>query len=240
MIRIAICDDDESVCEKIESLILAYAERMSIRVETYVFYLALNLLDNIKNQGSYDLIFLDIEMNKMNGIEFGTILRNELNDDETRIVYVSWTKNYAMNLFKIRPYDYLIKPVEDHKQEIEQMIEKVNQDVAANQMYYLYNLGKSFEKVKFSDIYFFQSENRVVSIHLKDSIIRIYQKLDAIETSIKHNNFLRIHKSYLINTNKVKKYEPKEVTMDNGIKLSISITYRTAVTEYYTKKWRMR
>ncbi len=59
----------------------------------------------------FGLIFLDIEMQYVNGIEAGKIIREKMKDELTKIVYISGSDNYAMELFQVRPLDFLIKPI---------------------------------------------------------------------------------------------------------------------------------
>ncbi|MDE7311231.1 MAG: GHKL domain-containing protein [Eubacterium sp.] len=75
----------------------------------------------MKNREPFDLIFLDIVLDKMNGVEAGRIIREQMEDNTTQIIFISSKENYTLQLFKIRPFDFLVKPV--HYEHIEQVMD---------------------------------------------------------------------------------------------------------------------
>lgn len=237
MFRIAICDDEQDVCGFLESLIISCTHNLKIKPETEVFNSGETLLEYINNGNRYDVIFLDIEMETLNGIEFGNCLRRELSDEETRIVYISWKKSYAMDLFKVRPYDFLVKPLKERADEIVGIVTKIYDDVLKDEQYYMFNVGKQTCKEYLKDILYFESSNRVVNIIKENESIRFYSKLDLVEKELEDSYFLRIHKSVLINVKHVNKFESNKVYMDNGQVLGISKSYRGLVNAYNMKYW---
>ena len=83
MFKIAICDDEQAICSYIEDIILEYQREIHVDVEVEVFYSGKDLCRAIDHQQRFDLIFLDIEMNLLNGIEVGKKIREELDDYDT-------------------------------------------------------------------------------------------------------------------------------------------------------------
>lgn len=75
MINIAICDDDKAICTQIENILLEYAQNVCLKIETSIFYTGETLLDYFNKGNYFDLIFLDIEMEKINGVEVGRKIR---------------------------------------------------------------------------------------------------------------------------------------------------------------------
>ena len=237
MITIAICDDEKEICSKVESILSDYSTSKKIKIDISVFYSGQNLLEYIRHGNSFDLIFLDIEMEQLNGIEFGNALRSELVDDDTRIVYISWKQSYAMDLFRIRPYHFLIKPIEENVSAMEKIISDVNEELIKNRKFFHYQIGKTYSKEPYSNIRYFSSENRVVNIHTMSNDITFYGKLDDVELDTEGSVFLRVHKSLLINVKHVKRFEGKDVHMDNGEVLEISKKYKDAVNTFIMKNW---
>ena len=113
MYRIAVCDDDKIVSSHIEKVILNFGKCENIVVDVDVYHSGEGLINEIKKGEYYDLIFLDIEFKMSSGIEVGKLIRDQMKNDATHIVYISAYSNYALDLFKIRPLDFLIKPFED-------------------------------------------------------------------------------------------------------------------------------
>ena len=90
--------------------------KTGIEMETEFFYSGESLYNAIAKQGYiFDLILLDIELMMMNGVQVGQKIREELNNDIVQIVYISGKESYAMELFDIRPLNFLIKPVDRKK-----------------------------------------------------------------------------------------------------------------------------
>ncbi len=106
MLRIAVCDDEMDICSRLEAVIMEIAERKGRQVEIDVFYSASKLKEYVGHGNRFDAIFLDIEMEGLTGIDFGKVLRNEFKDDSTKIIYISWERDYAMDLFEIRPFHF--------------------------------------------------------------------------------------------------------------------------------------
>ena len=111
MYRIGICDDDKILCSALEEQIYELSKELAIKIEIDVWYSGESIENDLKKGIELDLLFLDIELVQNNGIAVGNFIRNELEDMQTHIVYISSKESYAMQLFKVQPLDFLIKPV---------------------------------------------------------------------------------------------------------------------------------
>ena len=111
MYRIGICDDDKELCSGLEEQIYFIASELSIKADVAVWYSGESVLNDLHKGAQLDLIFLDIELVQADGILVGKFIRNEMEDIHTHIVYISSKQTYAMQLFKIQPLDFLVKPI---------------------------------------------------------------------------------------------------------------------------------
>ena len=109
--KIAICDDDQILCHHLEEMLLELGRKEQTVLQTELFFDGDTLWNYLKQGYRFDLLFLDIEMDRMDGIAVGRAIRNILGDEDCRIVYISSQESYAMDLFAVRPMDFLIKPV---------------------------------------------------------------------------------------------------------------------------------
>lgn len=114
MIRIAVCDDMREIVEEIDGYISEYQEQNDLRLSVNNFYSAEELWEFLKTNGC-DLIFLDIELGGMNGIELGKRIRGELNDQNVKIIIISAMEGYYKQLFDIQPLNFLLKPIDKTK-----------------------------------------------------------------------------------------------------------------------------
>lgn len=112
MYMIAICDDDVAACAEIERHLLAYARTENVQLEAEVFLGGKELSERLKKPGiHFQLLFLDIELGDTDGITVGNMLREELANERTQIVFISHRQEYAIQLFQVRPMDFLVKPI---------------------------------------------------------------------------------------------------------------------------------
>lgn len=227
MLRIAICDDDRAFCAELEEIIWGYYTEDNVEVE--VFCDGTSLCQSIEQNILYDLIFLDIEMQELNGIETGVKIRIELQDELVQIVYVSWKEDYYKFLFQIRPNNFLLKPLveKDVIHEIEQAKKLLNKKNSV----FLYK--KSFETycVPIKDILYFESMDKKIRMVTTKGEDVFYDQLEKVVQKLKEFAFLQIHKSFVVNLYHVEMFRYEKLKMSNGDMLRISQSKRKMVRE---------
>lgn len=229
MFRIAICDDEKKICEQLETFIAQYCEERQMEVFIKVYENGESLYDALDRNIIFDLIFLDIELYHINGIEIGQLVRDKLHNVLMQIVYISSKQGYAMDLFAVRPLNFLLKPLayEQIAHCIDQTLELVKLPVA----YFTYRIGKEVKRVPLSNILYFESNNRKVTVAKINGRDSFYGKLNSICQEVEDRGFLAIHKSYLVNYLHIESCRSTDVTMDNGEILPISRARQKAVAE---------
>lgn len=229
MLRIAVCDDDRAICCQLESMLADIGASINKSVEIEVFFSGEELCRFLFNGYKYDLIFLDIELFQINGVEVGKKIRGELNDEITQIVYISGKESYAMDLFEIRPLNFLIKPLSREK--VEEVIKKFLRISEKNNCIFEYRSGNVSFSILLSEILYFESDGRKVNIALGDTKKSFYGKLSDVEEQLNSKDFIMIHKSYLVNYRHVIEHAYDYVRMSNREVLAISQNNRKAVRE---------
>lgn len=112
MVNIAICDDDVKFAGRLEEMLIDYAKKCQIKIKIEVFLDGLELLESIKNQKElYDIIFLDIEMKDLNGIEVAKKIRSF--DERCLIIYVTSYQSYAIEAYEVQPFRFIVKPINE-------------------------------------------------------------------------------------------------------------------------------
>ena len=111
MFRIAICDDESTICSQIEKIILGAHRIINEEIEIEIFGSGEELCEFMENRHLFDLIFMDIELKLINGIEVCRKIREEFKDESSKIIYISARDGYAMDLFESRPLNFLVKPL---------------------------------------------------------------------------------------------------------------------------------
>lgn len=224
MIYIAICDDDNTICSQIENVLLDYTDRNYIKVKISIFNSGESLINFFNHGKVFDLIFLDIELENMNGVEVGRQIRKVLKIYSTEIVYISGKDGYDRQLFDVQPLHFIPKPInpsiiiKDFKLALERM-----QKLGG---FFKYQKGYDTYKVPINKIIYFESLNREIKIVFINGEDFFYGKLEDIVLSISKFQFLQIHRSYLINYNHVAILRYSEVVMSDGSTLPISRSKR--------------
>lgn len=95
----------------LEEQIYELSKKIEIKADVEVWYSGESIQNDLKKGIELDLLFLDIELVQKNGIAVGNFIRNEMENMQTHIVYISSKESYAMQLFKVQPLDFLIKPI---------------------------------------------------------------------------------------------------------------------------------
>ena len=231
--HIGICDDEKGTCAQLEEWCYDYGEKNGFDIEIDVWYTGERLCDDILNKKIHlDMLFLDIELVSTDGIKVGRFIRDELENLETAIVYISSKSSYAMNLFRVQPIDFLIKPIKKEKL-MEAIICGIKLQERKNQVFEYCVRGYHY-KVPYKDIVYFYSQDKKINIVLRNEEVQFNGKLKNIAKAVPHN-FVLVHQSYLINLDFVAECSYELVKMNNGTLLNISLPYRKMVREKITQ-----
>lgn len=226
MYRIGICDDDKILCALLEEQFQLLSTELSIKFEIEVWYSGESLEGDLKKGIGLDILFLDIELLQRNGIEVGTFIRDELEDTDTHIVYISSKESYAMQLFQIQPLDFLIKPIS--KEKLKEVLNRSMKRKKNEESCFEYQKGSQFFRIPIKEILYFMSRDKRILIIKRNGQEEFYGKLKKLSEQLP-TGFLMIHQSYIIHQEYVGEYSYENVKMMNGDILSISKPYRKEV-----------
>lgn len=231
-INIAVCDDEIKICSHVENILINILAHKFFEYNIDVFYSGEALCEEMERT-KYDLVFLDIELPKMNGVEIGKYIRDTKNDNITQIVYISSKQEYAMELFKVRPIDFLVKPL-DEKQ-IGNVIDVYMNLNGGMEDIFRYKKGYSSHKVEIFKIMYFVRNNRKVSMFTADGEEIFYESLESVYERVKNYGFLFIHKSYIVNYRFIQMIQYDHVIMTDNKEFSISQSRRKIIREMYSR-----
>lgn len=241
MFNIAVCDDEMEICSQVERMILDYGKETELELEVEVYTSGEELYSElVRREGSgaeggpIDLIFLDIELKALDGIDVGRKIRQEMKNERIPIVYISSKQGYAMELFENRPLNFLLKPLE--KERISHEIEKAMELANRAKQYFEFHRGKEYSKVPFSQILYFESVGRKIRLVTESGEYEFYGKLPQVCSHLDEKEFLQIHQSRVVHIPHIKSYRYEQVIMTSGEELSISQPYRKAVRAILLKR----
>ncbi|HIR88269.1 MAG TPA: response regulator transcription factor [Candidatus Fimimorpha faecalis] len=234
MMKVGICDDDQRFLSQMEQSMEELKKKYHYEVQIELYSDGKELLEDFENGIGLDLIFLDIEMKQVDGIETARKIREK--DYHILIVYVSSYEQYLMQLFEVEPFRFLKKPLQ--REQLEDVFLKAQKRIEEKQKsYYRFQFGKTVIQVLQKDILYFESAGRKVIVHTVEKQYEYYDKLDQVEEKLKEGHFLRIHKAYLVNIENIEAFQYERVALIDGTLLNISEKNRARVRnefwEYY-------
>lgn len=226
---IYICDDEKTILDAIKTILIKLDENSIIKT-----------FDNTKelqealNEEKVDILFMDIKLKDTNGIDF--IRHNEKILKNTKIIYITGYLEYVEDIFETNPIYFLQKPLNEEK--IKKAFQKAHNQIINDNKSITISVGRTKVKIKISDIFYIESCARTLNIYLENQIYTTYEKLSMFEDALT-SNFLRIHKSFLVNMDKISKYQNKSIVLENNKILNISRSYskncRETILEYLEK-----
>lgn len=229
MYKIAICDDDSMIGSQLEEFIHKYQVEKVIDITVDVYESGEEMLSHMKDEGAYDLIFLDIEFPKMNGVDVGNYIRNKMRNEATQIVYISSMQTHAMELFEVRPLNFLIKPLSE--QQLEAVLKKAMELSNYQGKMFTYKKGWEEKKVLISDILYFESLRKEIRMVTTKGEVTFYGALQDIYEELKEKRFFYPHKSYLVNYNHIAYFYYDMITLSSGEMIAIAQPRRKEVRE---------
>ena len=230
-IRCIIVDDEPLALNKLKRHILKYPF-LELVASCHSAESAKRALES----SSVDLIYIDINMPDINGLDFIKSLKNP-----PMVIFVTAYPEYAVESYKVNALDYLLKPYssEDFNRTAEKALKHWtllnNQNTSGNSVeknvLYL-KCDYRFVRVECDDIRFIEGQNEYLKIHLaSEEPFLTHMTFKQISESLPQN-FIQIHRSYIVNMKRAVSAGRTSVTLDNGAKIPVSDTKRAALIEY--------
>jgi DNA-binding LytR/AlgR family response regulator len=219
-IKVAICDDEKIICNHILNILKEESKIIGEKIEFDIYNSAEEMLAKIDNYGVENyIIFLDIMLEGMNGVELGKLLK-QINEN-VQIVFITSSMDFVLDGYDVGAYNYLLKPLDETK------LRKVFSDLVLKNIKVkkeIFTVTKKAEIINFeiSDILYFEINNRILTLYYEGGSIEFYEKIEDIQKQLEDKNFIRPHRSYLVNLEHVFKVTKNEVILKNGKAIKIS------------------
>lgn len=229
--KVAIVDDLHTDKELLKNYISKYAEEMSLYIETECFCSGEQFLKHVKPY-MYRLIFLDIYMHEIDGMQVAEILRRE--DKETLLIFTTSTKDFAIQGYSVKASGYLVKPYD--YQMFKQTMDLVRPMLERDLRYIEVKEKRNNVKILLHDIIYCDYDNHYILFHTKDEVIRSYMKFKELEELLSpYDEFLCCYRNIMVNLDRVQVLESESFIMENGERIPIRRPDRTKVRELYAE-----
>lgn len=236
MLHIVICDDEKYMSDKIRRMVSDFFRRKNMEIEISQFSGGEELL---KYDRTIDILFLDIQMNGIDGMETARKLRSR--KFKGFLIFITVLEEMVFQSFEVQAYDYLVKPIEEGRfdKTMERLMDSMRN---AGETSLLVQKGYESSIISFDDIVFCEIIDRKVYLHLVSSeIVDFYERIEKLETKL-DGRFFRCHRSFLINLKYLKSYKNGIAYMENGEEIPVSRLRSkefSGVILQYMKEWRL-
>lgn len=230
MLRIAICDDEEQCLNDTKRMLESWSAGASYPLEIHCFDNGDTLIEK-SNAAKYDIIFLDIVMPLLNGIDTAKELRDR--DKTVQIVFLTSSPEFALESYSVKAADYCIKPVKyERLREVMNDLTIANREEPENLT--LKTVG-GYQKIYLHDIEYIEAQNKRVIFFLKsDKVVEVIQPLYTFETGLSDSKgFFKCHRSYLVYLPNVDYFSNTEIKTKSGRCIPIARGYGKAFQDAY-------
>ena len=229
-IRCCVIDDEPLAAQ----LIAAYIEKIPFMELVGVYASAQDAIKPILDE-NIDVVFLDINMPQLNGIEFAKIVPSR-----SRVIFTTAYDNYAIQGFKVNALDYLMKPIS-----YEEFVGAANKALqwaelsrqasaqADNREYIIVKSEYKLIQIAVNDILYIEGLKDYVKIYLEkeQKCIMTLMSMKVLERHLPMSKFLRVHRSYIVNTSKIKVVERNRIVFGSQY-IPVSESYKQAFADY--------
>ena len=226
--RIAICDDEKNIRKLIANKVVKQYPDAEI-----IFFQSGEEL--LLSDESIDILFLDIQMSGIDGMETARELRKK--DKSVILIFVTAVEEYVFQAFDVGAFNYIVKPINDRKfsdvlhRAVDEWSSQNINEKEPEERYVLINNSGVHTKVILDEIVSAEVFNRKVVIHKLDEEIEYYGKMSDLE-SLAGDSFFRPHRAYLINFKYVEKYDATTIYLERGTALMAKQNYPEFVKKY--------
>jgi len=223
--------DDEPLASE---LLKSYALQTPFLELAGTYNSAIDALSVI-NEQIIGLIFLDINMPKMNGLEFSKTLSPNI-----KIIFTTAYDQYAIEGFKVNALDYLLKPISysDFLQASNRALDWFKMISYSTNNSIFVKSGYRIEKLEYDDILYIENQKDYVKFHLESQVepISSLMSIQQLSEKLPEHTFMRVHRSFIVNRNKIQTVE-RNCIVFGKVYIPVSDTYRDKFNIFLNDKF---
>lgn len=216
MLYIAVCDDNEADAAFAVSLIEKWKKEMMLPLQIESFLSAEAFLFAYETDRKYDLLFLDIEMEGMSGVELAKKLRGM--GARLQLVFITGYMEYISEGYDVEALHYLMKPVTEIK--LAEVLNRALERIKTREKELMLSIPDGVVKLPLYDIRYIEVSKNYVSVHTGETF-RVKKTLNELETEL-DDGFFRVHRSYIVGLRFIKKITKTEVILKDGTVVPLS------------------
>lgn len=229
IMRIAICDDCKTDVLTLRKLVLSHPKINEKQV--CLFISSEKLMHCLNNKEVFDIIFLDVDMPEINGIELGMRIR-EISPD-TFIVFATNYSQYAIEAYDCEAFHYLLKPLVPQK--VKKVLNSLINSYQKNHAEYSFKTKSGYMNIPLGNLYYVECCKKHLIFHMRDKIMESPGKLSDVYKFLIDYDFCQVHQGYVVNMRKIINMDKLNIYLDNDETVPISQRKKAEVFARYAE-----
>lgn len=216
-IEIVLVDDEQLQLDYMQKLIEQAAESLEIKIEISQYLSGEAFLFALEDHPTWNLAFLDIEMEELNGMQVAKILREK--SPQLELVFATAYAEYAIEGYEVQALDYLLKPI--NQQKITRVLKRYLEEQPEDTAYLIAEVEGQTTRLNLEDILYVEANMGEVLVVLVDQKLPLKMTLLEFQDLL-DERFVATHRSYLVNLQYISRLLKKDVALSNGEKIPLS------------------
>ncbi len=226
--KIAICDDEMQDLSEYRKRIAGILEKNKIVAKIELFQSAKELMFAMEDEAEeIDVLFLDINMPEMSGVEVAHWIREKKLTCE--IIFLTVSREHMLSAFDVGALHYVVKGLMDGAKLEEICLKAVEKVSTRNKEVITVSCAGESRRIPIEDILYFEVQNYIIIVYYGDTKFEFYSTLGKIENQLLSRGFVRTHRSYLVNLQQVRAVMRQELELTNGEKVPVGRKYAEEV-----------
>lgn len=220
MIKIAFCDDDRTVLNSLHELLVLYRAKKNDNIDDYTFSNPLDLIAEIERGTKFDILFLDVLMPGENGIDVAAEIRNY--DKNAKIIFLTSSTEFAVQSYTVNAFYYQLKPIctESFFRLMDSVLSQCKKDQASS---LILHCKTGITRIEPAQLEYCEVIHRTLFFHLTSGkVLECNGSLNELcNQLVPYGNFLRPHRSYLVNLEYIQNLSYRAITMSSLAEIPI-------------------
>ena len=234
MLKIAVCDDENLFTEELKELLSGYMIEKGLVFEIDTYSSGEALVDLGIEIVQYTAVFLDINMEKMDGIKTAEMIRKA--SREVFIVFVTAYVDYSLEGYRLDVVRYLLKGNANFQSKVNEcmdaILDKMNYSVIKRK----FDFKEGRKEISLERLLYIESNMHILEFHVMEDAMKVYtmyETLNVMDDTLSENGFIRTHQSYLVNVKHIKNVVRYKLILTNGAEMSIPKVRYTEVKKKF-------
>ena len=215
-LSIAVCDDNETDIQYITGMVNDWAMQGRIPVSVRTFSSAESFLFHYSENNDYDILLLDVEMGKLNGIDLAKQIR--AGNSSVQIVFITGYPDFIAEGYEVSALHYLMKPVKPEK--LAEVLDRAVSLSRKERPYLLVSSEHETIRTFFDDIYYAESQGHYMLIHTAQTQYRVRMTVSGLLEKL-DEGFYRCSRSFIVNLRHIHRITKNEVFLENQVSLPL-------------------